>query len=220
MSDKPQIRKAKIADLIPDDHNANQGTERGNWALTQSIETYGAGRSVLLDRHGKVIAGNKTSAKFGELGLEDVLIVQTDGKTLVAVQRTDITLDSPEGRGLAIADNRAGELNLNWDFSELLDLHDADQINLNDWWTGEEIDAGMAGNEDASEEDWEKSIGSLSSEGKPPFQAMTFTLHDEQAEQVKAALEKAKSMGAFDSENQNSNGNALARVCEIFLGDS
>jgi hypothetical protein len=72
------------------------------------------------------------------------LIVPTDGKTLVAVQRIDISLDSPEGRELAIADNRAGELNLSWDYSELLDLHDKDEINLNDWWNGEEIDA-MAG---------------------------------------------------------------------------
>jgi hypothetical protein len=143
MPDNPQIREAKIADLIPDDHNANQGTERGNWALTQSIERQGLGRSILLDKDGRIIAGNKTHAKAGELGMENVLIVPTDGKTLVAVQRTDISLDSPEGRELAIADNRAGELNLSWDYSELLDLHDKDEINLNDWWTGEEIDAGM-----------------------------------------------------------------------------
>jgi hypothetical protein len=144
MPDNPQIREAKIADLIPDDHNANQGTERGNWALTQSIERQGLGRSILLDKDGRIIAGNKTHAKAGELGMENVLIVPTDGKTLVAVQRTDISLDSPEGRELAIADNRAGELNLSWDYSELLDLHDKDEINLNDWWNGEEIDA-MAG---------------------------------------------------------------------------
>jgi hypothetical protein len=54
---------------------------------------------------------------------------------------------------------------------------------------------------------------------KAPFQQMTFTLHDEQAEQVAHALEVAKKMGAFvDSPNENGNGNALSRVCEIFLG--
>jgi hypothetical protein len=47
---------------------------------------------------------------------------------------------------------------------------------------------------------------------------MTFTLHNEQAEAVKAALEKAKTQGPFDeSLNGNSNGNALFRVCEAFL---
>jgi hypothetical protein len=44
-------------------------------------------------------------------------------------------------------------------------------------------------------------------------------LHDYQAETVRAALDVAKQMGAFvDTGNENSNGNALARVCELFLG--
>lgn len=48
---------------------------------------------------------------------------------------------------------------------------------------------------------------------------MAFTLHDEQAEQVKAALERAKAMGAFvETGNENNNGNALARICEVFNG--
>ena len=47
---------------------------------------------------------------------------------------------------------------------------------------------------------------------------MTFTLHDEQAKQVKTALTAAKSLGPFvDSPNENSNGNALARIAETFL---
>ena len=47
---------------------------------------------------------------------------------------------------------------------------------------------------------------------------MTFTLHDDQVEQVKAAMETARSMGAFvDSPNENGNGNALARACEMFV---
>jgi hypothetical protein len=32
-----------------------------------------------------------------------------------------------------------------------------------------------------------------------------------------SAMESSKKMGEFDSPNQNSNGNALARICEIFL---
>jgi hypothetical protein len=52
---------------------------------------------------------------------------------------------------------------------------------------------------------------------REPFQQMTFTLHDDQAEQVKAAMDAAKAMGPFDSPNENSNGNALARVAETFL---
>jgi hypothetical protein len=54
---------------------------------------------------------------------------------------------------------------------------------------------------------------------KPAFRQMTFTLHDDQAEVVKRALERAKALGPFvDTQNENANGNALARICELFLG--
>jgi len=54
---------------------------------------------------------------------------------------------------------------------------------------------------------------------RSPFQQMTFTLHDSQAETVKAAIEKAKATGDFNgSPNENSNGNALARIAEAYLG--
>jgi hypothetical protein len=53
---------------------------------------------------------------------------------------------------------------------------------------------------------------------RPPLRQMTFTLHETQAEQVERALEAVKALGDFDEAlNENSNGNALARVCETFL---
>lgn len=56
---------------------------------------------------------------------------------------------------------------------------------------------------------------------KAPFQQMTFTLHDSQADIVKEALEAAKACGPFeDSQNENSNGNALMRIAEAYLGAS
>jgi hypothetical protein len=66
---------------------------------------------------------------------------------------------------------------------------------------------------------WGQAMGSLPDSDRAPFQQMTFTLHDSQVEQVKTAVNIAKSMGAFDSENENSNGNALARICETFITD-
>ena len=53
---------------------------------------------------------------------------------------------------------------------------------------------------------------------KAPFQEMTFTLHDAQAAEVKRAIEAAKGQGGDKSDvNENSNGNALAFICEAFL---
>jgi hypothetical protein len=53
---------------------------------------------------------------------------------------------------------------------------------------------------------------------KEPFQTMTFTLADEQAEIVKEAVKKAQEEGCESEANQNRNGNALAMICEVFLG--
>jgi hypothetical protein len=57
----------------------------------------------------------------------------------------------------------------------------------------------------------------LSGEDRAPFQQMTFTLHDSQVEKVKAALDYAIAEGHSESDqNENSNGNALAFICEQF----
>jgi hypothetical protein len=52
---------------------------------------------------------------------------------------------------------------------------------------------------------------------RAPFQQMTFTLHDEQAEELNAALKKAKNEGGSTSAvNENSNGNALYFIAQRF----
>jgi hypothetical protein len=52
--------RLSLSDLKPDPQNANRGTDRGRDALARSLREYGAGRAVLIDRRGCVIAGNKT----------------------------------------------------------------------------------------------------------------------------------------------------------------
>jgi len=118
---KTQVKQLKISELRPDGRNANKGTLRGIALLEDSLKKYGAGRSILIDKNGKIIAGNKTFEQAGASGFEDVIIVKTDGKKIVAVQREDLDLEKdPEARGLAIADNRTGELNLDWDVEKIL----------------------------------------------------------------------------------------------------
>lgn len=107
--------KRKLTDFTPDNRNANRGTVRGLAMLEDSLRKYGAGRSILVDKFGKVIAGNKTLESSVDVGLTDAIVVPTDGKQLVVVQRVDVDLDTPAGRELAIADNRTGEVSLAWD---------------------------------------------------------------------------------------------------------
>jgi len=67
--------------------------------------------------------------------------------------------------------------------------------------------------------EWNSAFGGLPEGEKSPFMQMTFTLHEEQVGQIEGALKAAKGQGPFDSQNENSNGNALARICETYLTD-
>lgn len=123
----------KLSDLQPDNHNANRGTERGRALLEKSLQQYGAGRSILLDKNGRIIAGNKTAQTAGEIGIEDVILVRTKGNQLVAVLREDLDLDEEAARMLAYADNRVGQLSL--EFAPDILLQDKnDGLPLGEFW--------------------------------------------------------------------------------------
>lgn len=128
----------RLSDLTPDPNNANLGTARGRQALAHSLSELGAGRAVLLDRRGKVIAGNKTVEEAKRLNLP-LKVVKTVGDVLVAVQREDLDLlKDPRAQRLAIADNRVGQLDLEWDLDVLKRLH-AEGLDLSAFWTAEEF---------------------------------------------------------------------------------
>lgn len=108
-----------IADLTPDGDNFNKHTEFGQKLLEDSLRKFGAGRSVLVDRNGNIIAGNSTTETAAAIGMEDAEVVKTDGKKLVVVQRTDLDLDSPEGRELALADNMTAIKGIDMDLDKV-----------------------------------------------------------------------------------------------------
>jgi hypothetical protein len=87
-------KKIKISELIPDDKNFNAGSEYGGALIKKSFEKFGAGRSILIDKNNKIIAGNKSTENYGALGNEDVIIVESDGKQLIAVKRTYLSIFS------------------------------------------------------------------------------------------------------------------------------
>ena len=134
-------QSAKLADLTPDQHNANLGTERGTKLLESSISKFGTGRSILIDKHGNIIAGNKTAEMAGQLGMEDVVVVPSDGTKVIAVQRTDLDLNHDNmARELAYADNRVAELDLNWDVEKLqADLEYGIDLEGHSFWSEKEL---------------------------------------------------------------------------------
>ncbi len=107
-------------ELTLDPANANRGTDRGRSTVTESLEECGAGRSILADKNGMIIAGNKTLEAARKLGLP-IRVVESAGNELVVVRRTDLALDEGDrARRLAYLDNRSSELGLEWDLEQLL----------------------------------------------------------------------------------------------------
>ena len=66
-----EIKQAKIKDLIQDDRNLNKGTEKGQQLIEKSLREFGAGRSLLLDKNNRIIAGNKTHRNAEAIGMDD-----------------------------------------------------------------------------------------------------------------------------------------------------
>jgi len=108
----------RLEDVTPDPENANDGTLRGQQLLERSLEGHGAARSILVDRNGVCISGNKTLEAAVDHGM-GVTVVETDGETLVVVQRTDLDLNDPKTRELVYLDNRSAELGLKWNPEQL-----------------------------------------------------------------------------------------------------
>lgn len=122
---------SKIDELKFDDKNFNKHTEYGMSLLEKSLRENGAGRSILIDKDNNIIAGNGIIEAAGSVGLEKVKIVETTGDEIVAVKRTDISLDSEKGRTMALADNATARADLEWDAENL--KSEFDEEYLKDW---------------------------------------------------------------------------------------
>lgn len=137
MATKKKIEK--LSDLIPDGNNYNRGTDFGGELIEKSFRRLGAGRSVLADKHGNLMAGNKAGKGFLAAGFkdEDIIVVPTDGTKLVVVQRMDLDLKTKRGKEMALADNATSAANLAWDMEALAaDEWDKDELaawGVSDW---------------------------------------------------------------------------------------
>ncbi len=154
----------KLEDLTPNPRNHNKGTERGGYALEESIRRLGAGRSGLADRNGVLIAGNQTALKMSELGIP-IKVIETNGNEWVIVQRNDLDLETDaKAVELAYADNRTSDLNFDLDVEQLkLDLDEG--VDLGFLWTEEELreqlELEIKDEEDELDKDGERSPDSV-----------------------------------------------------------
>jgi len=117
----PKIVRRKISDYLPDNHNANKGSERGLQMLEDSLNEDGAGRSVVVDGEGRIVAGNKTMEAAQLAGIVEMIEVETEGDAILVHKRKDWNLDDPQGaaRRYAYRDNRVNEVSLTWDAGQI-----------------------------------------------------------------------------------------------------
>jgi hypothetical protein len=192
-----KFERISVADLSLDPSNVRKHSRRNLDAIKASLRKFGQQKPIVVDAKGIVLAGNGTLTAAQELGWTEIQIVRTE-------------LAGVEATAFAIADNRTAEL-AEWEDSlnDVLKSLQDEGVDLADLGYSPEDLGQFATNAVGMPE--------LASGDKQPFQQKTFTLHDEQAEDVDAAIAKAKQMGHGESGvNENSNGNGLAFVCQSF----
>ena len=178
--------------------------------VAKSIQRFGFASPIIVRRaDGVIIAGHTRYAAAKSLKLDKVLVRFMD-------------LDPAQARALALADNKLGEL-ADWDAPMLAEvlrgLNDEGVDVTGLGFDDQELETMLADLSDIND-DIAGALADLPSGDRAPIQSMSFTLHDEQVETVKRAVEASKALGDFvDTGNENGNGNAIARICEMWLGD-
>ena len=186
-----KIIDRKTSEIIPYEKNPRINNNAIDKTAI-SIKEFGFQQPIVVDPAGVVIAGHTRLKAAIKLKLETCPVIVAEGLTDAQV------------KAYRIADNRTGEL-ATWD-DELLAVEIQDLIDM-------KYDIELTG---FDPEDFgigidEIRFPNLPSGDKEPFQQMTFTLADAQAELIQESIRKIKKNG-IDAEtfgNQNSNGNAL-----------
>ena len=183
------IKKVKITEVIANPNNPRLIKDDKFKKLVKSIQEFPDMlnvRPIVVNKDMVVLGGNMRLKAIKEAGIKEINIEIVDWS-------------EDKQKEFIIKDNASfGE----WDWSDLANNWDSEE--LTDW--GVDI-IGFSNVQDLGED------FSLPNGDKSPFQQMTFTLADEQAEQIKNAIEEIKSTEEYKYAetmgNENSNGNAL-----------
>lgn len=116
-----------IKDLKSDHKNARKRTDRSAELIKESLQRYGAARSIVIDEDNRILAGNGTIEGAKEAGIDRIRVIETNGDEVIAVRRTGLTEE--QKIGLALADNRTSDLS-EWDQEMLNRLGEQHDISL------------------------------------------------------------------------------------------
>ena len=199
-------------ELAADPRNPRTITDAAAAGLAVSLGEFGDLSGIVFNqRTGNLVAGHQRldqmRKRWGELPIEGDVIRTPEGHEF-RVRFVDWPIEKQRAASVAANSQRlAGE------FTDDLELILAEiRGQTPDLFDGLLFTALMKASVDGIEPP------DLASGDKEPFQQMTFTLHDSQVEIVKAAITRAIAAGQFSGPNENSNGNALARIAGAYRG--
>ena len=205
--DSKPLEWVKLSTLKHHPDNPRRGNVE---AIRESLRVNGVFRPIVVSRKTRhVLAGNHTLKAARAESLDALPVVWLD----------DLT--PAQERKVLLADNRTSDLG-DYD-SDLLgailgQMRAEDEL-LGTGYSDADVEALLEAMSRPTDEDLEDAFGALPDGDKSDFETMSFTLHREQADAVREALERAKAAGPFvGTGNENSNGNALARIVEAYRG--
>jgi ParB-like chromosome segregation protein Spo0J len=123
-----------ISALKQDPKNARKRTAQSKHLIQESLNRYGAARSIVIDETDRILAGNGTIEGAKAAGISKVRIIETDGDEIIAVRRVGLT--EHEKVGLALADNRTSDLS-EWDAEMLHNL--SQEQDIAPWFSEDDI---------------------------------------------------------------------------------
>lgn len=183
-----QIENVALSEIKPYKHNAKKHDEKQIGNVAESIYQFGWQQPLVLDKDKVIIIGHCRYLAAKKLKL----------KTVPCKIAADLTAD--EVKKLRALDNKLNESE--WDLDMLsLDIGGLD-------FKGFDVDWGIIKPDDFGTE------FAIASGDKSVMETMTFTLHHEQAELIRSAMETVlKNEEAQETfGNTNRNGNAIYEV--------
>jgi len=188
------IQYYKANDLIMAEYNPRQLTKDQYTQLKDSLTRFGMVDPLIVNKHKSrknILVGGHQRLKIAkEMGMDKIPCVEVD-----------LPLDQEKELNIRLNKN-VGE----WDYDSLANYFDVSE--LMEW-----------GFSDKDLFQFDQDYGTdfeLPDGDKEPFQQMTFTVSNEQAEVVENTIKKAKQNDFGNTGNDNSNGNALWWVCNSY----
>lgn len=189
--------------MIPYANNSRLHSDEQVLQIASSIKEFGFLNPIIVDGENGIIAGHGRVMAAKKLGIEELPCI--DASHLTEAQK----------KAYVIADNKIA-LNSEWDVDALrIEFEALRDMDFDVELTGFSLDEIDGLDFDAGDE---VGMPDLPDGEKEPFQQKTFTLHDDQAAIVDDAVTLARTNPLADTGlNENSNGNALALICEQWL---